>query len=390
MSQALHSKKSPVIRFVNAHIYRAGELHEEDLWIRGGKVIAPQNSPHQVRDATGVIISPGFIDIQINGAFGVDFSSEPERVEEAALQLTRFGVTAFCPTLVSSNAEFYRRAIPQLQPRQIPRGASLLGIHLEGPFIHPGRCGAHNQQHIAADDAGWAALKQRYGTLDGVKLITLAPELPQVLESISALKNLGIVVAAGHSQATSQESETAIKAGIQLVTHLFNALSPYHHREPGLIGTALLSKNLHYSLIVDGQHLHPHTIRLAWKANPEGLVLLTDGMAAMGLKPGSYRLSDTEILVDEGAARIKGKSTLAGAICPLDSCLRRFYHITQCSIPELLALVTERPAALLKLSDKGTLNQGADADFVLLDSDLHLLATYVAGEEVYTTLPQSA
>jgi N-acetylglucosamine-6-phosphate deacetylase len=370
--------------FKNGRVLRSHQIVEEALWIAGGTVVPAQLKADVEVDCEGKIIAPGFVDIQINGAFGVDFTTQPERVEEVALALPQFGVTSFAPTMVTAAPDAYKQAIPLLSPRPVERGAEILGSHLEGPFISPSRHGAHDPNLMCDCPTSKKALEEVYGPFDGVKLVTLAPELPGAIDAIRLLTQNQIVVSAGHSEATREQTESAVDAGLRLVTHLFNAMPGFHHRNSGLVGEALNNPKLWYSLVCDGIHLEERAVQTAWKMHPTHLVLVSDGMAAMGLEPGEYDLGLEKVHVDGNKATIVGTDTLAGSICPLNLAVRKLKQTTGCSDVEALEAASLRPAQVLGLDGKkGTLTVGSDADFVLLDDTLEVQATYVAGQLVW-------
>lgn len=369
------------IRFRDGHILRNHQLVKEDLWVQDGKIVQEISSSDHEIDVTGKILAPGFIDIQLNGAFGVDFSSDSSEIDQVAKKLTRFGVTAFCPTMVTSKPEIYRKNLPYLQPHSVEKGATVLGAHMEGPFMHTSMCGAHDADSMLTCENGLSDALATYGTLEGIKIVTLAPELPGGLKLARELSEQGIVVAAGHSVADTECSLLAIEAGVTLVTHLFNRMAPLHHRNPGLAGVALTHDQLYFTLILDGYHLHPEVVKLAWRSNPNGVVIFTDGMAAMGLDEGQYLLGEMKVTVAEGCAKITGTETLAGASAPIDSAIRHFLKCTNCKPEQALEMASTRPAKLLGIyPQKGSLEIGADADFVILNQRLEVQKTYVNGE----------
>jgi len=377
---AYAKSRSIITRYYNGIVLRDHQLIYEDLWVSEGKIIPPQPSADKNFNVEGAIIAPGYIDIQINGAFGHDFTSEPESVGVVACQLPKYGVTAFLPTMVSSAETTYRNHLPKLLSEQIlPPAAAVLGVHLEGPFFCSERHGAHDIEVLDTFER-IQNLETIYGSLSGVKIITLAPELPGALEVIKILNSKGIIVSAGHSNASYEEMQLAIKAGVTCATHLFNAMRPLHHREPGIIGAVLTKPHFNYSMIADNQHVHPVTINLCWKANPSGLILVTDAIAALGLADGSYVLGGQSITLKDGIANISGTGTLAGGSIGMDQAVRNLYHATGCSVIEAIEAASYKPARLLKIEDKkGTLNIGADADFLLLDNNLELIQCYVSG-----------
>lgn len=373
-----------ITHFYNGRILIDHEIKEGDLWISQGKIIAPQQHADHEIDIHGLIISPGYIDLQINGGFGIDFSIQSEKVQEVARQLPKYGVTSFLPTVVSLPKGQYRQILPHLQPKSGgAHGSNILGIHLEGPFFSPKKSGAHNPDIIASLDSD-ISLESFYGSLEGVRIVTIAPEINGALQAIKTLKQRNIVASAGHSNATYAEMQKGIKAGISYVTHLFNAMSSFHHRDPGIVGATLTNESLFYSIIADEWHLHPATIDLAWRSNPEGLVLVSDAMAALGLGDGRYHLGMMEVEIRDGKALIQGTDILAGSVQTLDAAVRHLRVCTGCSMVQAIEAASWKPACVLGIqNEKGTLQQGADADFIFLDDELEVHRCYIGGEKCF-------
>jgi N-acetylglucosamine-6-phosphate deacetylase len=217
-----------------------------------------------------------------------------------------------------------------------------------------------------------------------VTLVTLAPELPGALEVVAALRARGVVVAAGHTDATAAQLHAARAAGVGYVTHLYNAMAPFHHREPGTVGATLADPALVAGLIVDGIHVHPDAVAGAWRAKgPGGIDLVTDAIAALGRPPGRLRIGASEAIVaSDGSARLTD-GTLAGSTFSLDRALRNLVAFTGCTAVEAIATVTTTPAAVLGLTTKGTIRAGADGDVVLLTDELEVVATVIAGRVVF-------
>ncbi len=333
--------------------------------------------------ADGLLLAPGFIDLQINGGFGVDFTEQPGAIWDVGARLPRYGVTAFLPTIISSPLTRIREAQEVLLkgPPAGYRGAVPMGLHLEGPFLNPQERGAHNPTHMRlpslADIEGWSPER-------GVRLVTLAPELPGALDIARALTERGVLVSAGHSAATWEEASAGIDAGIRYGTHLFNAMPPLGHREPALPGALLLNDHITVGIIADGEHLHPSVVSLVWRLKgPLGANLVTDATAGLGMPPGTYRLGDNQVTVDGHTARLRD-GTLAGSILSLDQAVRNTVLFTGCSPSEAIACVTRVPAELLKAGHmRGRISAGLRADMVLLTTDLHVSATIVGGDVVY-------
>lgn len=377
-----------------AIIYTPDEVQEEvTIVVENGRfqsitpsTAAPSLPIAPVLDAQKHLLVPGFLDLQLNGAFGHDFTDDPAAIWLVAAQLPQFGVTAFLPTLVSAPLTTYSQAQQTLfaGPSAGFIGAVPLGLHVEGPFLHPAQKGAHYAAHLQVptllDVAEWSRQQ-------GVWLVTLAPDLPGATAVITALVRRGVTVSAGHSPATYQEAQAGVDAGIRYGTHLFNAMSPLHHREPGLPGALLDDERVTIGLIPDGLHVHPALVRLVWPRIAHRLNLVTDAMAALGLPPAQYRLGHQDVFVSETAARL-ADGTLAGSLLSLDTAVRNLMAFTGCTLAEALPTVTTIPARLMGLGQrKGRIAPGYDADFVLLTRDFRVAATYVAGQQVYVNLP---
>ena len=368
-------------------------IDDRAVLIQGRRILAVGATPDipcpagaQIIDATGLSLAPGLIDLQINGAFGRDFTADPAGIWPVAADLPRYGVTAFLPTIITSPSDTVARAQAALErrPPSVQPGAHPLGLHIEGPFLNPEKKGAHNPAYLRAPDqdiiAGWSPE-------NGVRLVTLAPELPGALQLTATLVRQGVVVSAGHSSATLAQAEAGFAAGIRCGTHLFNAMPPLLHRKPGLAGALLTDDRPFAGLIVDGIHCHPAMVNLAWSVlGSQRLALVTDAMAALGMPPGQHRLADLDVWVDDTSARL-ADGTLAGSILSLDAALRNLIAYTGCSFRDALHTVTMTPARLLGLEDgRGRIGPGAMADLVLLTADLEVMATIAAGEIVYERL----
>ena len=333
----------------------------------------------RVIQAEGLVLAPGLIDLQINGGFGYDFTEEPASIWKVAEKLPQYGVTTFLPTVITSPLETIQKALAVFQAGS-PQGfwgALPLGLHLEGPFLNPARKGAHNPNYLRLPQpelvAGWSPAQ-------GVRLVTLAPELPGGTETIRALRAQGVVVSAGHSMATFDQALAAFEAGVSYGTHLFNAMPPLEHRSPNLAGALLTTPGLAVGLIVDGVHAHPAITRLVWKMKGAGeITLVTDAMAALGMEDGLYRLGGFDITVHQGAARLPN-GVLAGSIVQPDEEIRNLMAMTGCSLGEALPTFTSTPARVLGLTDRGRIEVGCVADLVLFTPDGHVHNTLIQGK----------
>ncbi len=337
-----------------------------------------ETATETVINAHGLVAAPGFIDIQLNGGFGLDFTDNPDTIWEVARQLPRFGTTSFLPTIITSPFETVDRAIEILRQGPPPgwQGATPLGLHIEGPFLNPQKKGAHNPRYIQAP----ASEKiPNWSRENGVWLATLAPELGGASAVIETLAGRGIVVSAGHTQATFEQAQAAFAQGVTCGTHLYNAMPSLLHRDPGLPGALLTTPGIYFGLIADGIHCHKSMLQLAWNAKGrDGLILTTDAMAAMGMPPGKYLLGDFETTVDEVSARLPD-GTLAGSILTTDTALQNMMEWLGLLIEEVLPALTSTPARMLGLPRKGSLTPGADADLLLLNPQGRLVKTFVGG-----------
>ncbi len=367
-----------------------GPIEGGALLLDAGKIVEVGSAEAVARpadaravDGTGLIACPGFIDLQFNGGFGHDFTDDPSAIWQVAAALPRYGVTAFLPTIITSPLETVAAAqdvVTTGRPRDFT-GAEPLGLHIEGPFLNPQKKGAHNPRYLRPPDvcavAGWSPAT-------GVRLVTLAPELPGALAIVALLSGRGVLVSAGHSAATFDQAKAGIDAGIRYGTHLFNAMPTLQHREPGLPGALLTDPRATVGLIADGVHTHPAIVSLAWQAlGSRRLSLVTDAMAALGMPAGTHRLGDFDVNVDATSARL-ADGTLAGSVLSLDQALRTLVAMTGCSLDDALPTMTSTAARAIGVDrERGRLAPGAVGDVVLLSPDLHVRTTIVGGDIVY-------
>jgi N-acetylglucosamine-6-phosphate deacetylase len=321
------------------------------------------------------IAVPGFVDLQVNGFGGVDFlDADADGYRRAGEALLETGVTSYLPTLITSPEEHLLAAM-----REVPAGGAprprVLGVHLEGPFLSPSRLGAHMASSRRNPDL---ALLTRL--LDGgpVRLMTLAPELPGAGELIDALIARGVRVSLGHSDATVEQANEAFDRGVRTVTHLFNAMRPFRHRDPGIIGAALAREDVIVQIIVDGIHLAPETAQVVWRAASGRIALVTDAITAAGLSDGSFSFGDLDVSVHDGTVR-GPDGVLAGSVLTMIEAVRNF-HALGVPLPEAVAAATSVPAAILGLDDVGRLAPGRPADLVVLSDRLEIERVLVGGE----------
>jgi N-acetylglucosamine-6-phosphate deacetylase len=331
-------------------------------------------------DADGLIVAPGLIDIQINGGFGHDFTQDPSTIWEVGRRLPELGITSFVPTVVTSPPDVTDLALDVVANRKPDdyRGADVLGLHFEGPWIAPVMHGAHNPDHITDPDPETAS---RWAESGLVRIVTLAPERPGASHVIQILTEGGVRVSVGHSAADYLTTQAAYHNGASLATHLFNQMTPLGHREPGVVGAALLTAG-HCLLIVDGLHISEPSLEIAWRIlGDRRTILVTDAMAALGLGPGVFPLGDGPITVGvDGPRTIDGR--LAGSVVTLPEAIGNLAQATTASVSQALRCATANPAEALGLGDRGDLRPGSRGDVVILDDEFRVMATFVAGDRL--------
>lgn len=336
----------------------------------------------ELHDYGDSFLVPGFVDLQVNGCFGIDVATQPETLPELSEKLLSTGVTSYLPTLISSPEDFYEEVMPDLS-RSIDSssGAEALGVHLEGPFISPEKRGAHPQAFVIPPDP---ALLEQWMDLCPVRMVTAAPELEGAGDLVEFATGRGVAVSAGHSEASFEEAYAAFDHRVAGVTHLFNAMSPLHHREPGIVGAAFAHPRAVCGLIADGLHVHPEVAGLAFRMlGPDRLYLATDSTAATGMEPGEYALSSRKIYQDANMARL-GDGALAGSLITMNEAFQNILAFTGCTFPEAARMASATPARLIgEGRRKGRLVPGYDADITVLAPDLSIQAVWRNGRKVY-------
>jgi N-acetylglucosamine-6-phosphate deacetylase len=319
------------------------------------------------------IASPGFVDLQVNGFAGVDFASaDAAGYRRAGDALLETGVTSYLPTLITAPEEALASALSEIPTDgAVPR---VLGAHVEGPFLAPTRLGTHPPAGRCDPDP---ELMDRLLAAGRVRLVTLAPERPGALELIELLHARGITVSCGHTEATAEEADAAFDHGVCTVTHLFNAMRPFRHRDPGIAGAALARDDVVVQLIVDGYHVAPATVRIVWRAAAGRVALVTDAMAGAGMGDGRYRLGGVEVEVREGRAS-RADDVLAGSVMTMLDGVRNL-HALGVPLAGALEAATAVPARVLG-GGFGRLEPGAAADVLVLDDNLEVVRVLVAGE----------
>ncbi|HEU5010231.1 MAG TPA: N-acetylglucosamine-6-phosphate deacetylase [Gaiellaceae bacterium] len=346
-----------------------GQLVPGDLEVLGGRVAGfGLSSPN----GHG-IAAPGFVDLQVNGFGGVDFlSSDAEGYRQAGEALLETGVTAYLPTFITSPEEQVLAAL-----REVPSGGDgprVLGVHLEGPFLSALRLGIHSADARRNPDVD---LLDRLLDAGPVRLVTLAPELPGATKVIERLLQREIAISCGHSDASAEQANAAFDLGIRSVTHLFNAMRPFHHRDPGIVGAALARSDVVVQLILDWIHVAPVAAAMVWHAAQGRVALVTDSVAGAGVDDGPYRLGALDVQIQDGVAR-GPTGALAGSTLTMIEAVRNL-HSHGVPFEDAVGEATEVPARVLRLPTTGRLGVGTPADIVILSEELEIERVLVEG-----------
>ncbi|MEA2650581.1 MAG: N-acetylglucosamine-6-phosphate deacetylase [Chloroflexota bacterium] len=360
----------------------AGVLDRGWLRIDGGDIVevgagAPPPGGDDRHELGGRWVVPGFIDLHTHGGGGhATLSADPAEIVAAAAFHRSHGTTRTLASIVSAPLDEMLAALEAVR-HAVP---SVIGSHLEGPFLSPARAGAHDPRHLLPSEQATfeRMLEAAGGTL---RVITLAPELPGSIDLVRRAVAADVVVALGHSDADHAQASAAFDTGATLVTHLFNAMRPWHHREPGLVGAALSRADVACELINDGTHLHDSTAKLAFgAAGPGRIALVTDAIAATGAGDGEFQLGTASVQVRDGAARLADDQTLAGSTLTMDVAFRRAVRELGLPIEEAVRATSTTPARVLGIADRvGSIEAGREADLLVLRENLGLEAVMAGG-----------
>jgi N-acetylglucosamine-6-phosphate deacetylase len=350
----------------------------------GQRPIFPAHPELQELDAGGKLLLPGFIDLHVHGGLGHELmDASPAGLEEMAGFYASHGVTSFLATTWTASRDSIRKALELVEEMQgpIPGGATLLGVHLEGPYLNPARCGAQDVNLIRR-----AEKEEALAFLDSgvIRLLALAPEFDENLWLVDECVQRGVTVSAAHTAATYEQMQAAAGRGVTQATHTFNAMTGLGHREPGTVGAALTIPQISCELIADNIHVHPAVQRILLDVKtPAGVILITDAVRAAGLPEGEYMLDDRSVNIRESAVRL-ADGTLAGSVLTMERALQNLCAASGRPLEELWFTSSLNAARAIGVSSrKGSLEAGKDADLVLLDDSFRVHLTVAQGEVVY-------
>lgn len=374
------------IRFANGHVVTtAGMIEGATIEVADGRIVAIEAGPSAADreiDLAGGYVVPGFIDVQVNGGGGVLFNDAltPEGIDAIGRAHAPFGTTGFLPTLISDLPEAIAQALDATDAAIEAGVPGCVGVHIEGPIINAARKGIHDPDKFRRLDDGLINLLSR--PRKGKVLLTLAPEMVSV-DDIRRLAAAGVILSVGHSDANHDTVAAAFAAGMTGVTHLYNAMSPLKHRDPGVVGAALDNQSVYCGIIADGFHVHDAALRIAMRARPlDRFVLVTDAMPCVGADVDSFELHGRTIRVEDGSC-LGADGTLAGSALDMAGAFRHAVTRLGLSNGEAAAMAATSPAAFLGLSqDRGALTPGLRADWVCLSHDLQPAGTWIAGAQI--------
>jgi N-acetylglucosamine-6-phosphate deacetylase len=360
------------------------------LLIREGKIAAlgageqPSIEGAATLDAGGRTLLPGFIDVHVHGGAGCEaMDAEPDGLRKMAAYYAQHGVTSFLATTWTDSHDRIARALEAIAELIGPQpdGATLLGAHVEGPYLNPDRCGAQSTTHIrrAAPDETLPLLD-----IGGIRLLALAPEYPENHWLIRECVRRGITVSAAHTAANYEQMQAAVQMGVRQTTHTFNAMTGLHHREPGTVGAALTLPELSCELIADTIHVHPAVMQILYAAKGrDGVILITDAIRGAGMPDGDYPIDDRVVHIMNGTARLSD-GTLAGSTLTMDRALYNLMQATSKPLAELWPTSSLNAARAIGVSArKGSLEIGKDADLVLVDDEINIQMTIAEGRVVF-------
>ena len=381
---------SKTILITNVTIVNYDREISADLFIREGKIDqigqALQVEADIYLDGTSKnwIVMPGFIDMHIHGSAGFDVMDATEgALRGISRSLVKEGTTSYLPTTITQRVGAIEAALKNVNGFvNNADEAEVLGVHVEGPYISTKWAGAQPVEHITEPSIEQFIEWQKLSG-NRIKQVTVAPEISGGFEFVEAMSKEGIIASIGHSDANSEEVEKAVQLGAKQATHLYNQMRPFHHREPGVVGSILLEDRMQVEIIVDYIHSHTKSVNFAYRLKgAEGIILITDAMRAKGLEYGEYDLGGQTVHVTEKGAHLSS-GALAGSILTMDQAVRNMKQSTDCSMKELVSMSSTNAAKQMNLTHKGYIGEGYDADLVILDMELNVQKTICRGNIVF-------
>jgi len=379
--------------FVNGRIVSPiGIIEGKTLFVEGSRIRSigltdtRSSTSTNVVDVGGMFIAPGYFDSHIHGSFGYDFSgASVAQVIQVLRKLPSVGVTSVLSTIGSSSTDDLVRALQIISDVRSSQydGTKVIGVHLEGPYLDLSKKGAQTQQNLRLPDIH--EMQQLISAYPGlIRMVTVAPELPGCIALISFLRTQNIVINLGHSNGSFDDAKLAFLNGANRMTHFFNAMSPLHHREPGLVGAGLSFQDVYIELILDGFHVDPNVARIAYQIKGrDRVILVTDATQATGLADGKYtRPGNREVYVKDGSVRF-ASGILAGSVLSMAKAVQNSVKFLNIPIAEAVRLASFNPAESLGIRDIGMLLPGCAADFNLLNDDYSVERSYINGKMVY-------
>jgi len=353
------------------------------LLVKEGKLGFHRGGPPggvETFDAGGMYIAAGLIDLHVHGGAGADaLDDDPAALEEITSFHARYGTTGLLLTIAAAPLDKMITTVRAVaEAKSKIKGARILGVHLEGPYLNPSFKGAQNEEFLRRPDL--SELRELIEAGAGlIRMVTLAPELPGGLEAVANLASRGVIPSLGHSGATFEEAREAFRRGLRHVTHFFNAMSPLRHREPGPAGLALTEPDISLEVIADGLHVHSTVLKILWQLKGDSLVLVTDAVAASGMPDGEYPFAGQTVAVKNGRVTLPG-GKLAGSSLTMAGAVRNMARLAELEIPQALRLASLNPARILGMPDNGRVAEGCDADIVLFSRELEPRLVLVGGE----------
>ncbi len=370
--------------FRNVKIYKENEgIVLGNIQIENGKIVSFEDHPDLISLPEHIIIVPGFIDEHMHGANGSDVMDATfESLDNIATSIAQDGVTTFLATTMTMSPKAIEKALQNIADfmKRQTRGAHVLGVHLEGPFISKTFCGAQDPSYILKPSR---QLMAEYQRIAPIRMVTFAYE-ESGREMLSYLLENHICPSLGHSNATSSQAKEAFESGVDCTTHTYNAMRGIHHRDIGVVGEAFLHENVYTELICDFHHVSKEAIKLLYQnKGKDKIILITDSMEARFLKNGHYKLGGQDVFVKDGVATLEN-GVLAGSVLQMNDAIRNIYQTLPIRMEDALDMASKNPAQHLGIYNHvGSLQIGKDADFVLMDEQFTIYATYTKGQKIY-------